>query len=45
MLRTKMNKAIIKHEKERKAKLLNKIKFELEMEEEIKQNRLWFKRK
>lgn len=45
MLKTKMNKLILKHEKERKTKLINKLQFEVQLENEIKQNRLWFKRK
>lgn len=43
-MNTKLNKLIRIHEKERKTKLIDKIKFELQLAEEIKLNRLWFKR-
>ncbi len=39
-----MNKIILKHEKERKAKLIEKLEFQIQLSEEIKQNRNWFKR-
>lgn len=43
MLKTRMNKALIKHEKERKVKLINRVKFEVKLEDDIKQGRknLW----
>lgn len=39
MLKTKMNKLILKTEKARKTKLIEKIKFEIQLEDETEANR------
>lgn len=40
-MKTKMNKLIRSHEKARKQRLIEKIKFEIEYEDSIKLQRLW----
>lgn len=44
MLKTKMNKIIMRYQKAHSKKLIDRIKFEIELEENIKLNRLAFKK-
>lgn len=45
MLKTKMNKLITRYQKAQSKRFINKIQFEIELEEQIKQNRLAFRKR